>query len=80
MELFNSKNNKACKVHGIGTIKLKMFDDREFFLRNERYVSKLKRIFFSIRIFDDLCYNASIEFRMLKIYHGAFVMAKGSNM
>ena len=31
-------DNKACEVHGIGTIRLKMFDDREFLIHNVRYV------------------------------------------
>ncbi|MCI56357.1 hypothetical protein A2U01_0077608, partial [Trifolium medium] len=27
-------NNKACKVQGTGRIRLKMFDDRDFLLKN----------------------------------------------
>ena len=38
-------DNKACKVYGIGTIMLKMFDDYEFLLHNMRYTSGLKRIY-----------------------------------
>lgn len=31
-------DNKACKVYGIDTTKLKMFDDHEFILHGVRYV------------------------------------------
>ena len=34
--------NRACKVFGIGTVRLKMFDDREFLLYDVRYVPKLR--------------------------------------
>lgn len=36
------KNNKAFKVYGISTVRLKIFDDYEFILHNLRYVSELK--------------------------------------
>lgn len=48
--------NKACKVHGIGMIKLKMFDDHEFLLHNMRYVPDLRQFFLSISIFNNLSY------------------------
>lgn len=31
-------DDKACKVHGIGIVILKMFDDHEFLLHNMRHV------------------------------------------
>lgn len=34
-------DNKACMVYGIGTTKLKMFDDREFLYDNVMYVLEL---------------------------------------
>lgn len=34
--------NRACKVFGIDTVRLKMFDDCEFLLYNVRYVPKLR--------------------------------------
>lgn len=46
----------ACKVYGIGTVKLKRFDDHNFFLCNVRYVPELKHKFFLIRMFEDLGY------------------------
>ena len=35
-------NNKACKVQGMGTVRLKMFDGREFLLKDVRFVPELK--------------------------------------
>lgn len=35
-------DNKACKLHDIGTTRLIIFDDREFFLRDVRYVPNFK--------------------------------------
>lgn len=31
-------DDKACKIYGIGTTILKMFNDREFILHNVRYI------------------------------------------
>ena len=49
-------DNKACKVHGIGMVRLKMFDDRERLIHNVRYIPELKRNLLSISMFDDLGY------------------------
>ena len=49
-------DNKACKVHGIGMVRLKMFDDRELLFHNVRYVPEFKRNLLSISMFDDLGY------------------------
>lgn len=38
-------NNKGWKVHGIGMTRLKMLDNHEFLLRNQRDVPKLKICF-----------------------------------
>ena len=31
-------DDNACKVHGIGTFRFKMFDDRELLIHNVRYI------------------------------------------
>lgn len=36
-------NNKISKVLGIGTIRLKMFNDTEYLFQNIRYIPKLKK-------------------------------------
>ena len=37
-------DNCPCKVQGIGTVRLKMFDNREFLLKDVRYIPELKKI------------------------------------
>ncbi|CAJ2668093.1 unnamed protein product [Trifolium pratense] len=73
-------NNKACKVQGIGTIRLKMYDDRDFLLKNVRYIPELKRNLISISMFDNLGYCTRIERGVMRISNGALVIAKGSKM
>lgn len=34
--------SQSCKVLGIGTIRLKIFDDQEFILHSMRYVPELR--------------------------------------
>ena len=73
-------NNKACKIKGMGTIRLKMFDDRDFLLKNVRYIPELKRNLISIIMIDGLGYCTRIERGMMRISHGALVIAKGSKI
>lgn len=49
-------DNNSCKVYGIGTMRLKMFDNHEFLFHNVRYVLDLWRNLLSIIMFDDLGY------------------------
>lgn len=60
-------NNKACKVYGISTIRLKMFGNRKFLLHVVRHVPELKQNLLSIIIFDDLGYCTKIAYTILKI-------------
>ena len=73
-------DNKACKVHGIGTVRLKMFDDRELLIHNVRYVPELKRNLLSISMFDDLGYCTRVEHGVLKISRDELIIAKGSKI
>lgn len=68
-------DNKVCIFHGIGTIRLKMFDDREFLLCNVRYLFELKKNLLSIKMFNDIGYCTKSG--VLKILHGEWIMAKG---
>lgn len=56
-------NNQACKVYGVGTIRLKFFNDRKFLLRNLRHVPKLKRNLLSLSILEDLDYCNRVEYK-----------------
>lgn len=48
--------NKACKVYGIGTIKLKIIDDHEILFNNVRYVPKFRQKLLCINMFDYIGY------------------------
>lgn len=74
--IWNGKK-KVGKVHDIGIVKLKIFDNLEFLLHNERYVPKLK-IFLSITMFDELGNFSKIERGVLKILHDVLIMTIGS--
>jgi hypothetical protein len=74
------ENNKACKVQGMSTVRLKMFDDCEFLLRDVRYVLELERNLISNNMVDSLGYCAMIAHEVCKILNGALVTIKGSNM
>ena len=70
-------NNKACKVHGIGTIRPRMFDNREMLLQDVRYVPELKRNLISISMFDFIGYTTKVENGMMKVSTRASIIAKG---
>jgi hypothetical protein len=57
-----------------------MFDDRDFLLKNVRYIPELKRNLISISMFDGLGYCTRIERGVMRISHGALVIAKGSKI
>lgn len=71
-------NNKACKVKGMGTIRLKLFDNHEILLQKVRYIPELRRNLLSIRMFDKLGYVIKVEHGILKISRGAMIIVKGT--
>lgn len=73
-------NNKTYIVHGIKEVRLKMFDNYDLILYNKRYAPGLKKILFSISMFEDLGYFTRAEYDMLKISLGALIIAKGPKM
>ena len=64
-------------MHGIGTVRLRMFDNREMLLQDVRYVPKLKRNLISISMFDLMGYTTNVENGMMKVSTGASIIAKG---
>ena len=63
-------------VQGIGTMRLKMFDNREYLLQDVRYIPELKRNLISINMFDDLGYSTRTLNGVLKVSNGSLVIAK----
>lgn len=79
MESFDS-NNKASKVHSIGTSRLIFFYDCEFLIQNVRYILKLKKKMLLVSMLDDIGYCTRIERGVLKILYGSLIMSKGFKM
>ncbi|WVZ02271.1 hypothetical protein V8G54_023077 [Vigna mungo] len=70
-------NNKACRVQGVGSVRLKMFDNREMVLQAVRYVPELKRNLISISAFDLGGYTTKVEDGVMRVCSGDSVVAKG---
>ena len=70
-------NNASCKVVGIGTIHIKMFDGVVRTLGNIIHVPDLKRNLISLSTLDAKGYNYTGEGGVLKISKEALVVMKG---
>ncbi|KAG8480196.1 hypothetical protein CXB51_024912 [Gossypium anomalum] len=70
-------NNTSCKIAGVGTIKVKMFDGVVRTLSDVRYVPELKRNLISLSTLDLKGYRYTAESGVLKISKGSLVVMKG---
>ena len=70
-------NNASCKVAGIWTIHIRMFDGVVCTLSDVRHVPDLKRNLISLSILDPKAYKYTSEGGVLKISKGALVVMKG---
>ncbi|KAG8474731.1 hypothetical protein CXB51_031459 [Gossypium anomalum] len=70
-------NNASCKITGVETIKVKMFDGVVRTLSDMRHVPKLKRNLISLSTLDSKGYKYTAESGVLKISKGSFVVMKG---
>ncbi|PON46548.1 hypothetical protein PanWU01x14_250800 [Parasponia andersonii] len=70
-------NNAPCKVTGVGTVKIKMFDRVVRTLSGMRHVPDLKRNLISLSTFDSKGYKYTGEGGVLKVSRGALVVMKG---
>ncbi|KAG8492439.1 hypothetical protein CXB51_009727 [Gossypium anomalum] len=70
-------NNTSCKIAGVGTIKVKMFDGVVRTLSDVRYVPELKRNLISLSTLDSKRYRYTAESGVLKISKGSLVVMKG---
>ncbi|KAG8488852.1 hypothetical protein CXB51_016759 [Gossypium anomalum] len=71
------RNNASCKIAGVGTIKVKMFDGVVRTLSDVRHVLELKRNLISLSTLDSKGYRYIAESGVLKISKGSIVMMKG---
>ncbi|KAG8472328.1 hypothetical protein CXB51_035360 [Gossypium anomalum] len=70
-------NNASCKIAGVGTIKVKMFDGVVRTLSDVRHVPELKRNLISLSTLDSKGYRYTAESGVLKISKGSLVVMKG---
>ncbi|KAG8471994.1 hypothetical protein CXB51_036525 [Gossypium anomalum] len=70
-------NNASCKIVGVGTIKVKMFDGVVRTLSDMRHVPELKRNLISLNTLDSKGYRYTAESGVLKISKGSLVVMKG---
>ncbi|KAG8492784.1 hypothetical protein CXB51_010266 [Gossypium anomalum] len=70
-------NNASCKIEGVGTIKVKMFDGVVKTLSDIRHVPELKRNLISLSTIDSKGYIYTVESGVLKISKGSLIMMKG---
>ncbi|KAG8474336.1 hypothetical protein CXB51_034001 [Gossypium anomalum] len=70
-------NNASCKIIGVGTIKVKMFDGVVRTLSDVRHVLELKRNLISLSTLDSKGYRHTPESGVLKISKGSLVVMKG---
>ncbi|KAG8475436.1 hypothetical protein CXB51_032203 [Gossypium anomalum] len=69
-------NNASCKIAGVGTIKVKMFDGVVKTLSDVRHVLELKRNLISLSTLDSKGYRYTAESGVLKIFKGSLVVMK----
>ncbi|KAG8489014.1 hypothetical protein CXB51_016944 [Gossypium anomalum] len=70
-------NNASCKIAGVGTIKVKMFDRVVRTFSDVRHVPELKRNLISLSTLDSKGYRYTAESGVLKISKGSLVVMKG---
>ncbi|KAG8475009.1 hypothetical protein CXB51_031823 [Gossypium anomalum] len=70
-------NNASCKIAGVGTIKVKMFDGVVRTLSDVQHVPELKRNLISLSTLNSKGYRYTSESGVLKISKGSLVMMKG---
>ncbi|KAH9733971.1 hypothetical protein KPL71_017220 [Citrus sinensis] len=70
-------NDQPCRTMGIGTIRLKMFDEMVRELKEVRFVPALKKNLISVGALEAKGYKVTIEDGIMKFTHGAMVILQG---
>ena len=73
-------NDATCKVIGIGTIKIKMFDNEVRTLGEVRHVLEVKRNLISLGTLDSNGYCCKSENGLMKVSKGVMVVMKGQKV
>ena len=70
-------DNSPCKIEGIGSIRIKMFDGIIRTLTDVRYIPKMKRNLISMSALDAKGYKYSGGDSVLKVTKGSLIVMKG---
>ena len=70
-------NDASCKIAGVGTIRIQMFDGVVRTLGNVKYILDLKRNLISLSTLDANGYKYTGEGGVLKVSKGSLVLMKG---
>ena len=73
-------NDATCKVVGIGTIKIKMFDNLVRTLGEVQHVPEVKKNLISLGTLDSNGYCYKFENGLIKVSKGAMVVMKGQKV
>ena len=74
------ENNAICKVVGIGTIKVKMFDNVVRTLMDVRHVPDLKKNLISLGTLDSNGFRYKSENGIMIVLKGVMIMMKGQKV
>ena len=69
-------NNVTCKIVGIGSIKIKMYDGIVRTLTDVRYIHELRKNLISMGFLDNAGYKLSVQGGVMKISKGILVVMK----
>ena len=70
-------NNNGCKIVGIGSIKIKMFDGVMRTLHGVRHAPKLKRNMISLGMLDNSKYSFNSDNEGIRVTKGGTVVMRG---
>jgi hypothetical protein len=73
-------NNVACKIVGIGSIRIRMYDGIVRILTNVRHIPDLKKNLISLGTLDSLGYTYSNEGGVIWVNKGSLVIMKGNKV
>jgi hypothetical protein len=70
------ENDISCKVVGIGSIRIKMFDETVKILTDVRQVPELRKSLISLGVLDTGGYKSIVQGGVMKVYKGILLVMK----
>lgn len=70
-------NNESCKIHGIGSVRLRMWDGSMKIINDVRFIPDLKRNLFSLGALDQRGFSYKAQNGTLKVAKRSLVVMKG---